>query len=184
MSPLSTDPRKRARQLANLDRRRGTLKPDNDNARTHGGYARVAGDRMERKVAEVFDALAEDMPLKDHGGLGADAALVRVAAECLCRLEDVGAYLTAYGLVDSKTDALRTHVIDLEGKLRRELADYLDALGCSPRSRVKLGADVVHATLDAATLLSAAREEPDPDLRRSMLAAGGLLDMPEGSPDE
>jgi hypothetical protein len=181
--PLSTDPRKRSRQLANL-RPAPAPEAGNDRARRHGGYARVATERMERKVAEVFDALADDMPLKDHGGLGADAALVRVAAECACRLEDVSGYLRDYGLVDSNTDALRTHVIELEGKLRRELADYLDALGMSPRSRVKLGVDLVHAQLDAATLLSAAREEPDADLRRSMLAAGGLIDPDEGAPDE
>jgi hypothetical protein len=32
--------------------------------------------------------------------------------------------------------------VELEGRLRREVADYLDAMGMSPRSRARLGLDV------------------------------------------
>ena len=176
--PLSSDPIKRQRQLANLARRPPAPEPGNRRAVTHGGFARIAGERQAAKVKEVFDALSEDLPLHDR----ADDALVHLCATALCRLEDVSGYLTNYGIVDGKTDQLRTAAIELEGRLRREIGDHLDALGCSPRSRVKLGADVTHAAVDAATLLSAAREESDPDLRRQMLERGGLIDPPGGPP--
>ncbi len=34
----------------------------------HGGYAVVAADRIAGRVAEVFDALAADAPLRDTAG--------------------------------------------------------------------------------------------------------------------
>lgn len=110
---------------------------------THGAYARVAGDRLDAKAREVFAALSEDVPLRDRdGGLpAADGALVRLAAEALCRLDSIGDYLTRRGI---ETDAgeLRGSVLEIEARLRREVADHLDALGCSPRSRARLGVDV------------------------------------------
>ena len=115
----------------------------------HGGYARVATARMEAKVAEVFDALAEDAPLRENGQLpAADAALVRLAAECLCRIDTLSAYLAAHGLLDGKGNV--RPAAELEGRFRREAADYLDALGMTPRSRAKLGLDVQRASFDLA----------------------------------
>jgi hypothetical protein len=61
----------------------------------------------------------------------------------LCRLENVNSYLTAHGYLDDAGDV--RPAADLAGRLRREAADYLDALGMSPRSRAKLGVDVSRA---------------------------------------
>jgi hypothetical protein len=36
-------------------------------------------------------------------------------------------------------------VLSLETKLRREAAEYLDALGMTPKSRARLGVDLVRA---------------------------------------
>lgn len=115
----------------------------NQRARRHGGYAAVASKRMEAKVREVFDALAADAPLRDQVGElpAADGALVTLAAECLCRLEDVSANVRDHGIFEAKGGAVRP-AVELEGRLRREAADYLDALGCTPRSRARLGLDV------------------------------------------
>lgn len=140
--PLSQDPRKRARQLANLSAGPPPPPLGNQRARRHGGYAQVAIARLDAKVRDVFDALAADAPLRDStGGLPhADTAQVRLAAECLCRLDDVSDNVRDHGLLDA-SGGLRA-VVELEGRLRREAADHLDALGMSPRSRAKLGLDL------------------------------------------
>lgn len=153
MSPISDDPRKAERQLANL-RKGGAPAAPQGNRRTvkHGAYAVIARDRVDAKVREVFDALAEDAPLRARdGGLPAeDAAMVRLTAETMCRLDDVTSYLGARGWLDENGDP-RTVVLELEGRLRREAGDFLEALGMSPRSRAKLGLDVARAqTFDLA----------------------------------
>ena len=163
--PLSSDPRKRKRSLGNLRRglsadsvkarsrqlanlRQSPPPPapeGNQRHRTHGGYARVAIERLDVKVREVFDALAEDVPLKDRGALpAADTVAVRMLAETLCRLEDVSAHIRSFGLIDAESGAVKT-VVDVEARLRREVADWLDSLGMTPRARAKLGLDVVRA---------------------------------------
>lgn len=153
MSPLSDDPRRRQRQLANLQRGGGRpASVEHRPALRHGAYAAIAGDRLEAKARDVFDALAADAPLRaTDGGLpAADGAMVRLAAEALCRLDNVTDYLARRGIEDGRGE-LRTAVLDVEARLRREAADHLDALGCSPRSRAKLGLDVARAaTIDLA----------------------------------
>lgn len=139
--PLSEHQSARARQLANL--KNAPAAPlDNRRRVSHGGYARVLDDRLKAKAREVYDALAEDAPLRNADGSlpAADQAQVALLAECLCRLEDVAAHLVQYGLFDQKTKQPRP-ALEIEGKLRREAADYLDALGMTPRSRAKLGLD-------------------------------------------
>lgn len=179
--PLSRREAARARQLANLTPRPPTPPEGNQRARRHGGYAVVAAKRMEAKAAEVFDAVAADAPLRDHdGGLpAADAALVRLTAEALCRLEDVSANIRDHGLLDGKGDV--RPVVDLERRLRAEVADHLDALGMSPRSRAKLGLDVARMAD-----LSTAMSEPDPYRRADLMAAAGVpidSDAEEGTGD-
>ena len=140
MSPRGTHPR----SVANL--RKGGAPPapsGNQRRRTHGAYAAIALDRLAAREADVYAALAADAPLRDaDGGLpAADGALVRLAAEVLCRLDSVGNYLARRGLEDADGE-LRMNVLEIEGRLRREAADHLDALGCSPRSRARLGVDM------------------------------------------
>jgi hypothetical protein len=142
--PLSRNPFARRRQLANLAPLPPAPPADNTRARKHGGYGKVARERMERKVADVYDALAADAPLRDPEGElpHPDAAMVRLLAECLCRIESIGAYLRDHGIVDPKTNKPRESVIYLEARLQNNASDYLDALGMSPRSRARLGLDL------------------------------------------
>lgn len=133
----------------------------NQRARRHGGYATVARERLDAKALAVFEALAADAPLRDQadGGLpAADAAIVRLLAECLCRLEDVGAYLRDHGLLTEAGEP--RSCLDLERRLRIEAADYLDALGMTPRSRVRLHIDVQRG-FDLALAMSAITDERD-----------------------
>jgi len=112
----------------------------------HGAYARVAAGRLDAKALEVMEALAADAPLRDaDGGLpAADGALVRLAAEALCRLDSVADYLARRGIEDENGE-LRGTVLEIEGRLRREASDHLEGMGMSPRSRARLGVDVARA---------------------------------------
>jgi len=163
---LSRRPAARARQLANLTARPPAPPSGNQRARRHGGYSTIALARLDAKAREVFDALAADAPMRDADQLpAADAALVRLAAECMCRIDTVSAYLAAHGVLDDKGNV--RPAAELEGRLRREAADYLDALGMTPRSRAKLGLDVARAqTFDLAEYWAAqdvAAERADVD---------------------
>jgi len=101
--PLSNRPAARARQLANR-RNAPPAPPGNQRARIHGGYAAVVRERLDAKALEVFEAVASDAPLRDGAELpAADGALVRLAAECLCRIEDVSANIRDFGLLDVET---------------------------------------------------------------------------------
>lgn len=173
--PISRDPRARARQIANL--KRGGAKPPppgNQLARRHGAYAQIAAERVDAKVLRVFEALSEDVPLKEEGRLpAADGVAVRLLAEVLVRLDDVSAYLTRYGLFDEKTKQPRA-ALDVEGRLRREAADHADALGMTPRSRARLGLDL-QRTVDLATAMS----HPDAEVARALLRRMGALEPEE-----
>lgn len=157
MSPASQDPRKRSRQLANL-RRGGTPAPvGNRHTATHGGYSVIAEATLEAKALDVYRALSED------GGLvltPADAPMVRLAADALCRVASISAWLAANGWLDAKGQP-RESVLDLERRFSAAAADHLDALGASPRSRAKLGLDVARGAAAAMDLAAVWAEQPD-----------------------
>jgi hypothetical protein len=152
---LSKDPAKRKRQLANL--RRGGTNPAGGRPPAHGAYAVIARERLEKREADVFGALASDAPLRNADGSlpGADAVLVRLLAECLCRLDSVASYLRDRGMIDDAGNV--RPAVEVEGRLRREAADHAEALGMSPRARSKIGMDLIRAEV-AAQSVGADRE--------------------------
>lgn len=158
MPGLSQDPVKRARSLSNLQRGGPAPEQHNRRAVTHGAYAAVAKTRLDAKVREVFDALAQDAPLQEQGGglPAADTVAVMLLAKALCRLEDVETYLTTRGLLDG--DDQQRPAVDLERRLRLEVADYLDAMGMTPRARARLGLDLARG-FDLATAMSDAGDD-------------------------
>lgn len=168
--PLSRDPSARERQLANL-RRAPAAPVGNTRALRHGGYAQVARERLDSKVREVFEAVGEDLPLRNaDGGMPRhDAVAVRLLAENLCRVESVSAHLRDYGLFDQDTGEPRP-ALDLERRLRQEALDLAESLGLTPRSRAKLGLDLVRAAPDMASIMS----EPDPERQRAMADEAGI----------
>src|SRR5215211_5252707 len=173
--PLSSDEAARRRQLANL--RVGDGAPEgNGYARKHGGYATIVRDRLQAREREVFEALAADAPLQEHGELPvADAAVVSLLAQALCRLDDVSAHVRDFGMFDQETGQVRP-AVELEARLRREVHDLAESLGMTPRSRARLGVDVQRASgaLDPAAAIAAAREEHDPQVRRAILRRAGI----------
>jgi hypothetical protein len=126
------------RSLANLRPYRGAPE-GNLHAQRHGGYAQVAAEALDEKARTIYAALAADAPLRgEDGGLPShDSVQVRLLADVLCRLDSVSSWLAGRWATDEGRP-----VLELESKLRREAADYLDALGMTPRSRARLGIDV------------------------------------------
>jgi hypothetical protein len=148
MSPLSSDPDKRAVQLANL---RPTPPPaGNVRALKHGAKARqatliAAGSWSERIYAE----LEAEAPLRaaDGGLPAADRQAVELLASVLARLQAAKAWLDTRPAADEK--GRPWPVADDERRLIREAGRLLDQLGMTPRSRAALGLDLI-ATVDLA----------------------------------
>jgi hypothetical protein len=139
----SRDAAARERSLGNLKRGNNPPPKGNGLARRHGGYAAVAGEREREKVRELREAMGEDLPLRgpDGGVPPADEARLSLAARCLARLEDVEGWLSRFGWCDERTGEPKP-AVELERRLRAELAGHLDALGCSPTARARLGLDL------------------------------------------
>lgn len=143
--------------------RRPPPSPGNRHGMTHGGLATPSPIELEPLEREIFEALAADAPVKDADGTlpAADRAVVSLLAQTWWRLQNVRTWLDEHGEVHTRRytsddpkqkrrrerakrkrrayDPMR--VVELEAKLRREAADYLDALGMTPRSRAKLNLD-------------------------------------------
>lgn len=166
-----------------------TPEKGNQRARSHGAYAKIAPARLDEKARELYDALAADAPVREADGSlpAADAVAVRLAADTLCRLEDVQAWIEENGIFDSRrqnagykrtkkkgryrrsADPMRA--VEMEDRLQRRLMDQLDSLGMTPRSRAKLG-------LDQARQFDLAREweQQDRAQRRSDSIEGSASD--------
>jgi len=121
MSPLSKDPSKRERQLANLKlgSGKGSAPPGNQRRRLHGAYGTVAPDLLDAATRQIFDALAADAPVREHdGGLpAADVPAVRLLADTLCRLDSIGEYLARRGWEGE--DGKPRPVLEYEASLTR-----------------------------------------------------------------
>lgn len=180
---LSSDPAAAERSKANLVPGGAPAEPGNRRAVKHGLYATLARERLDDKRREIFDALAEDAPLRERdGGLpAADAMIVELLAESICRRVGLREYLdTQAEAAKSKPPRPDTNLLDLERRLRKEAAGYADQLGLTPRSRTRIGLDLVHA---AQHDLSTALGEPDPIKRRQMLIEMGRPDLLDTEPD-
>ena len=142
--PLSSDPERRAAQLANL---RPTPPPaGNVRALKHGGTARTATLVRAGSWAErIFAELEAEAPLRDDaGGLPLhDRQAVELLASALARLEAVEGWLSTRPPVDEKGRPWPAE--DVAGRLRREAAGLLAELGMTPLSRAKLGLDLTRA---------------------------------------
>jgi hypothetical protein len=128
--------------IANLRRGVTVAPPGNDRTLRHGGYRVVAEAELDDKTKTIFAALSEDAPLRDtDGGLPShDAVVVRLLADCLCRLDSVGAWLAGRWATTEARPAL-----ELEMRLRTQALDLAESMGMTPRSRARLGLDVKRA---------------------------------------
>lgn len=156
--PLSNDPAKRDRQLANLQPRPPAPPLGNVRGLKHGGTARQAtliraGSWAERILAE----LEREAPLRDQAGeLPAhDRQAVELLASALARLDAVTQWLEVRPALDEKGRPWPAE--DVARRLRREAAGYLDTLGMTPTSRARLGLDLAR-TSSLAELMAADAE--------------------------
>jgi Phage terminase, small subunit len=144
--PLSRDPEKRARQLANL--RPGAHVAPLGNTRTlkHGARRVILRAELDAEVAEIYRALAEAAPVRDpDGGLpAADEAAVEVAARALKRWREVNAWCNTFGRIEEKTGRVKP-AVEAELACERALKAALRDLGLDPTARAKLGLDVARA---------------------------------------
>lgn len=141
----------------------------NRRAVSHGAHAQVLPARLDAKAQAVYVELAADAPVRGQDGdLPAhDREMVRLLARCLCRLEDVSAWLDEHGVLDRR-GKVRSAAL-WERRLRSEAARYLAALGMTPTARAKLGLDLAR-TVDLATAMS----EPDEARRAALLRQAGV----------
>jgi hypothetical protein len=111
----------------------------------HGAYARVTEAELEGKVAEVYRALGQDLPLREPDGSApaADTVPLRLLAKTLVRLDRIADFVARRGYEDEH-GKLR-EVVGYELKLRGHALDLARELGMTPRARAALGVDVVRA---------------------------------------
>lgn len=141
----------------------------NQLSKSHGARAQVPESRLAAKARAIEAEVADTAPVRAQGGgLPAhDAMLVRLLARALCRLEDVEVWIDEHGAIDRR--GRPRSVLRWEARLRREVAGYLDALGMTPKARVKLGVDLARQA-DLAQAMS----EPDLERRRRLMREAGV----------
>lgn len=170
--PLSRDPVKRERQLANLQPGAGRWQPGAKPALRHG--LRTRQPRPE-EVEPVLGQVLEDLkplvpePLKDHAGEILPWARESVWALGVLKLGIVRClrYLAQHGETDERGRWRKEN-----DELRKATVSYRQALSeeaMTLRSRIRAGVDVARG-VDIATALS----EPDPHRRRLLMREAGV----------
>lgn len=150
MTPLSSNPDARERSLANLKKGGAPAPAGNARAVSHGAYAQIVSGELEEHERAIFDALSADAPLRDGDGTlpDADAVAVSLLAECMVRLDRVRSHVRDYGLLTAKGSV--RPVVELERRLRAEALDLCESLAMTPRSRARIGVDLVRAVTNEA----------------------------------
>jgi hypothetical protein len=164
--PLSSDPERRERQLANLKRGANPVTPKGEpsTALNHGGRSKLLYRDVGAEVYELMDALGEAVPVRNADGSvpAADIAAIEYAARALKRYRHLSTWCDAHGRIEEKTGDVKS-AAQYELQAERSLAAALDALGMTPTSRAKLGLDLQRTAASAEELEAArtARERLD-----------------------
>lgn len=168
--PLSSDPDRRRKQLANL--RRGlsddrvtrarqleNLRPVPENLKpappapignqrrvVHGGRSEILLQDVEAEVAELAAALGDTAPVRDPDGSlpSADLIAVEAAARALKRWRHVSRWCDAHGRLVERSGKVKP-AAELEVKAERQLHEALNALGMTPMARSRLGLNIARA---------------------------------------
>jgi hypothetical protein len=143
--PLSSDPAKRAKQLANLKpgAGRGSRAGALARATSHSYYAQLAEAELDAEVLKVYDALGRDVPVRgpDGGPPAEDGVVLRQLAEALVRLRKIGDHLLARGI--QREDGSLRPAAELDLRIRAHILELCRELGMTPKSRAALGVDLV-----------------------------------------
>lgn len=140
--PTSKDPKKRARQLANL-RTGPPARQGNQLARQHGSYAEVTAEDRAGEVEMIFEALAADAPIRGaDGGLpAADSVVVEMLAENRVRRKRVNLEELRHGIED-RNGQIRS-IVQFGWRLDEQALRLCSELGMTPAARARIGVDVV-----------------------------------------
>lgn len=157
--PLSDDPDRRARQLANLPNLRGeptsgSWQPGAAPHMKHGLTSRRPSALALGPIAdEIHAALTADAPLRDEDGdvPRADRYAVELAALALLRVRRVEGFLATHGTEDER-GRLRPEV-EGAGRAVDAAMKALDRLGMTPSGRLRLGLTIAK-TRDLASEMS------------------------------
>lgn len=142
MSPLSTDPERRARQLANLVPGQGANRPGQRRYVKHGAYAQLTDAELDAKTRELVAVIGEDLPVREVGGgvPAADGIAVRMLADTLIRRDRVRLEELRHGL-EAPDGSLRG-IVEFGLRLDERALTLLKELGLTPAARLKLGVDL------------------------------------------
>lgn len=163
--PLSDDPERRARQLANLRQGGAPAVPGVPSGRLqHGGRSALLFQDVEAEVLELTEALAEAAPVKDPDGStpAADSIALETTARALKRYRHLSQWCDLHGRIDPKSGKVRP-AADLELAAERQLTAGLDVLGMTPTARARLGLALARTAgaVEDAEAARAARERLD-----------------------
>lgn len=160
--PLSRDPEKRERQLANLKPGAAPWQPGATPHLKHGLRSRRPdGVLLGSSAREIVDALAETVPLKGPDGqvLPQFIVAVEAAALQLIIVRRVLGYLTTHGWEDSR-GRMRPEAEGLERATER-LRKHLDGLGATPGAYARLGFDVARTAREDLAVRWMRGQDPD-----------------------
>jgi hypothetical protein len=134
----------------------------------HGAKAEPPAAAVNAIEQEIYEALAAAAPVRENGALpAADAAMVRLCAKTLARLQGVSDWIDAHGGPLHRDGKPKSAAL-WERRLSATATKQLASLGMSPAARVKIGAQL--ATVD----LSMALSEPDEAKRAALMQQAGL----------
>jgi len=137
-SYVSRDPVKALAQRNNLRRGGG----NGGKTVSHGRWAAIAQTDLDARTREVFEALSVDAPVRENDALpAADALIVAELARTLILRDRVVDYLNRRGL-EHEDGGVRP-VLGEVSKLNTHILSLAESLGMSPRSRVRIGVDIV-----------------------------------------
>lgn len=160
--PLSKDPAKRQRQLANR-RDAPPAPPGNRRTVRHGGQA-----QHPRRQAQLERQISAALPVRDADGNAPvhDTIAVSLLALTIARLESCARYVTQHGQIKR---GKVTPAAALEEKLTVRARELSAELGLTPASRVKLGLQLKQTeALDLAQLLSDLPDKPKRTRQRQL----------------
>jgi hypothetical protein len=140
---MSSDPKARARSLANLKNGRGA-EQGQQVALKHGARSKLPVGDIARAREDIQEALAAAAPLRDKDGAlpKRDAIAVEVVAAALSRYRYMQEYLERVTPFTS-SGRLRYVLVRELRRSERQLMSELDQLGMTPRGRAALGLDLV-----------------------------------------
>jgi Phage terminase, small subunit len=169
---LSSDPDARARQEANLVP--APPAPEgNARAEKHGGYRPIPRADLSADMQVFYAAFVSVVPARSSVDpdqvAPADEAAVEVCARAFQRWRRVGAWVEEHGEIDEEAGAERP-AARFELACERALHRALDALGLTPKSRLRLGLRLMQAAADLSTAMS----EQDPERRRELMRQAGV----------